>query len=254
MKNYLLLFALICIGSATYAQDAKPDSVPPKTFWTDTKAEFQFGYSNYEGNTNKSDLFYGVKLGKKWKMNNLSITASGTYGEVEGERNQENYNIGVFDEIKINKNIGGYVKYGFLKDVIAGYDAVHKIGAGALFTIVDKKELSFKTRLGYEYREENRVGENPLVSMNTGKAGFRLGFTLMKNISVKSEVNYQYDFEDSNNYFADGSVKGVFNVNKNIDIEVFYALVYRNAPPLREDGSEFEQLDRTFRTLLKIKF
>ncbi len=256
MRHYLLLIICLFAWNIHKAQDAKSDSVPPKpkTFWTDTKTEIKLSYANYQGNTEKADLVYGLKFSKKWEKNSLSISGSGTYGEVSGVRNQENYKAGLFDELKINKSMGAYAKYGFLRNVIAGYESVNKLGGGALFTLLDKPVVSFKARLGYEYRSENRVAVHELVEMNTGKAGFRFNFSLMKDVKIKTEVNYQYDFEDDQNYFADGFAKAVFDVNKAIDIEVLYSLNYRNAPPKKTDGTEYEKLDRTFRTTLKIKF
>lgn len=254
MKYYFTTIVAICLlligaSQSTQAQTTPTDSIPP-SFWDNVKSEVHLSYADYKGNTEKIDVNYGFKMVKKGKRNTLSLSVGGAYGEANKETNQEKYFVNMFDEVKFNKVVGGYGKYGYLKDPFAGYNNLHKIGLGALFTIKDTKKLSLKTRLGYELRLENYTDEDAEdMALNTGKAGFRIKFTLMESIAFKSEINYQVDFNNTENYFADGLAAVVFDVNKNIDIEMSYFLDYKNTPP---EGAQ--ALDKVFRTALKIKF
>ena len=253
MKIKLLALALFMLANiAVWAQTtpAPADTTKVPTFWDTAKGEIKFGLSDYRGNTEKTDLIVEAKFSKAWEKNTLSVKVGGVYSESQAVKIQENYYGSLLDEQSFSKAVGAYAKYSFLRDEFAGYKWVNKLGAGALFTAVDKASFSLKGRLGYEYRTEEYVNaEQASTASNTGKAGLRIEGKLMKNVALSAESNYQLDFANTDNYFADGFIKFVFDVNTAIDIEMGYSLDYKNIPP---EGKE--RLDKVFATTLKIKF
>ncbi len=258
MKNVFYTFILICLtvlSSRDVLSHDKNSSTPQKNTKNDVKLPVS-GKVNFEllrskGNINERAIGYGLSLKiKGMKNNEVFLKIKGDKGEIQQITYTDEVEASALDIYHLNDISGIYGKVTYYKNEPRGYESQRRIGGGYLHTFYqnDLEDKYFKTRIGYQNRN-NHYTTNVNDHQDYLQLGCRLKHPFMKNISIKTELNYMIDFSDSKDYEIENLLSFVFNVNKKIDIEIEYERLYSNIPVFDK-----QKTDSYFGTSLIYKF
>lgn len=146
-----------------------------------------------------------------------------------------------------------YVKISGYKNTFRGLKQQWKQGIGYLHAFVDTKKTGIATRLGYQYRQNVLTG-NLIDDYNDGDNhylffGQRSHFTLMENVTLKTQVDYDQDVNRWDNYYIEVTTRLEMEVNETLTMDLRYEYEYAGLPVT---GRKKE--DMTYRTSLMIRF
>ena len=196
-----------------------------------TEAEVNFGFAKDSGNIERQELKYGLELTNKLGRNISIITLDSNISEKKDDRYKDEFELSLLDIYNFdNKFSGIYGKITYYENPIIGYEQQLRFGVGYLnYWFQSGKNKYFKTRIGAQTRfSDYTAGDND--RRDYALVGYRAGFPLMTNISLKTELNYEVNILDSHDYKVDGYIKSIFYVNKIFDVNILYKVNYSNEP------------------------
>jgi putative salt-induced outer membrane protein YdiY len=250
MKNVIYASLLICLtvlSSRDVLSHDKNSSTPQKSTKNDVKppvsGKVSFDYSRHKGNIDDRAIGYGLSLKfKKIANNEVFLKIKGDKGEIQSISYSDELEFSALDIYHLNDISGIYGKITYYKNEPRGYESQKRIGGGYLHTfyqndLEDLEEKYFKTRIGYQNRN-NHYTTNVDDHQDYLQLGCRLKHPFMKNISIKTELNYMIDFSDSKDYEIESLLSFVFNVNEKIDIEIEYERLYSNIPVFEKQKTD----------------
>ncbi|RKZ71552.1 MAG: hypothetical protein DRR19_32525 [Candidatus Parabeggiatoa sp. nov. 1] len=248
MKKVIYTVYFTLLASANVLSQADNPNEDP---W---KGKVKLGFAKMSGNVDTESLNYGLSLihlikdEHKKPKNMVSFNIKGNIGETGGEKYQDELTIRLFDGYRLAKASAVYGQMTYLENEFQGYEHQWKLGAGYIHYWLDEGNKNFSTRMGYQARfSEHTTGEDE--SQNFFLVGFRGGYPIMENISIRTELNHEANFTDLEDYETDFSLSLVFEVNKTINVEIDYNVEYDNMPV-----TGIEKTDNSFSTNLVYKF
>jgi putative salt-induced outer membrane protein YdiY len=195
-----------------------------------TKGKANFGFAKDSGNIERQELKYGFELINELGKNTTIATLDSNISEKKDDRYKDEFELSLLDIYNFDKLSGIYGKITYYENPIIGYEQQLRFGVGYLnYWFQSGKNKYFKTRIGAQTRfSDYTTGDND--RRDYALVGYRAGFPLMTNISLKTELNYEINILDSHDYKLDGYIKSVFYVNKIFDVNILYKVNYSNEP------------------------
>jgi len=246
MKNNIIYpVVLVCLTLLTPIEVlSEPDKVNKGPFFGKVK----LGFARMSGNVDLESLNYGFLLTHKKGMNKLVFKLKGNEIEANNETKKKDIETSLLDIYRLNKISAVYGKVSYLENEFIGYKYLRKLGAGYLHTWLEDNQKKFNTRIGYQARFFKEIsGDTDFQDFML--VGFRGAYPVMENVLMKTEVNYEVNFDNNEDYESDAELGFTFKVNKQVDLELNYKVKYDNLPV-----TGIEHTDRTLTTSLVYKF
>lgn len=197
-----------------------------------TEGEAHFGFAKDSGNIDRQELKYGFELTHKRGRNTSTTELDSNISEKKDDRYKDEFELNFLNVYNFdNKFSGIYGKITYYENEILGYEQQVRVGAGYLnYWYQNGKQKYFKTRIGGQTRFSNYTTGDNNDRRDYALIGYRAGYPLMENITLKLETNYEINILDSHDYKLDGYIKSVFYVNEVFDINIRYKINYANQP------------------------
>ena len=219
-------FVLIVAGacSALSAEDiAKTEK---ETEW---KTSAALGFTLNQGNSD-AVLVNADLLGlKKWELNELSTKLNGSYGQAEGEKNNEV----LHGTAQYNRLLGGtdfyfYGKGDLLHDAVADveYRFTASFGAGYYFVHRDKKKLSAEMGLGHIV-EKLGAGNNDYFNLRVGE---RFDYEISERARLWQSAEWLPEAADFANYLLIAEIGVESDLTEKMSLRVSLRDNYDNRP------------------------
>lgn len=249
----VLTGSMLEMGNYTlWAQAAAPAPAPPATAvatnpppkWEKSAA---LGFTLTEGNSDTVLLTADVLAVKKWMKNEFGLGASATYGENDGDKNNETVRGFAQYNRLITERLFAYGRLDALHDAIA--DVEYRIsvspGMGYYFVKNDRTTLSGEVGPGFVYEKQGRD--------ETGYMTARFAERFTQKIGEKSRLWQSLEFlpqvDDFENYLINAEIGLSTDITKDIGLRVTLQDTYDNEPAPDRDENDLK-----FITALTIRF
>lgn len=245
MKNLIYPIIFVCFTFTSIEVLSDTDKAKKGPF----SGNLNIGFSKLSGNVDTETLNYGLLFNHKKGVNKLIFKVNGNESQVNDNIIKKDMLISLLDIYNFNKISAVYGKVSYLENEFIGYNYLAKLGMGYLHTFLDDDKKKFSTRLGFQARQFEEATSGHTDNPNFLLVGCRGSYPIMKNILIKTEVNYEVNFENKDDYESDAEVGFTFKVNKTIDLELSYKVQYYKIPKF-----EKERTDRNLVTKLVYNF
>lgn len=231
---------LTAAGTTLPAQDAPP---PPRTQLT-----LDLGFVDASGNSDLMNLNVGEKL--TWRPGRVifSQTAKVLYGETEGSRTTESYDLGLRGEYKLAARIGGFAFVAFQRDPFAGLASRLSAGPGIAIGIIQsaRDTLGLDVAITTQKERGTAAAERSFAATRTGLA-FKHLLAAAAFFTQSFEWTANLDTMDDMRLNSETALTAP--LSKQIALRSSYLIRFDNLP---EPG--FERTDRILTTGVQIAF
>ena len=219
-----LALVLCHTNSRVFAADAAAIEEEPK--WETSAA---FGFTLTQGNSDTVLATASLLSLKKWEVHELSAGLNGSYGEVEGLKNNEVLR----GTVQYNRLIGDSDSYYFgksdlLHDSVADveYRLSLSAGYGYYFIKNDKMSLSAEVGPGYIF-EKLGSGEDDYLTL---RAGERFEYKISDRARLWQSVEYTPQIEDFGNFLLVAEIGIESDLTEKMSLRVSLQDNYDNEP------------------------
>jgi putative salt-induced outer membrane protein len=203
------------------------------TGWADEKkwsdvAEFSFietsGNSKISTVALKNELSYQFSEALKglWKVGAL-------YGKTDGETSAEQYSTELRGDYAVTEKFYSYALGGWLSDEFAGFDARYYVGPGIGYKLLTGPQHFLSAETGINYVKEEYV-DGSEEEFAEGRAFAKYEFALTEKNKFSQSLEYNHDFEDSDNYKLVSETALISSISENLSLKVNYTVQYINQP------------------------
>jgi putative salt-induced outer membrane protein len=232
--------ALLALGllfqSVALAQTVNP---PPPPKWTGSAAA---GFSLAKGNSDTMLLTLSARAGRKWDQNEISLGASGAYGESDGDVNNQTASAFTQYNRLFTERWYGYGRVDGLYDGIAGVDYRFTFGTGVgYYFIRQATNISLSVEAGPGYvieRLEGKVvdtnGVSTTVIQNNDYWTFRVAQKFERrfndHVRIWETVECLPQLDNVNNFIVNGEVGVESALTKAWSLRVVVQDTFDNEP------------------------
>lgn len=220
--RFVLVVAGVC--SALNAEDAAKAEKKPE--W---KTSAALGFTLTQGNSDTVLVDANLLGLKKWELNELSAKFNGSYGQAEGEKNNEV----LHGTAQYNRLLGGtdfyfYGKGDLLHDAVADveYRLIASFGAGYYFVNRDKMKLSSEVGTGYIV-EKLGAGNNDYFNLRVGE---RFDYQISERARLWQSTEWLPEAADFANYLLISEIGVESDLTKKMSLRVSLRDNYDNRP------------------------
>lgn len=280
-----LLIALFLVSPPAWAQD---EETPKK--WSE---EAELSWVQTSGNSQTSTIGLKSKTKRAWERALFTVslgalkaetTVTNVYGiglpdpvvieEEFTEATAENYYLDARYERKITDKFYWYVGAGWLRNEFAGIKNRTQVQGGVGNIWFDGDKLKFKSDYALTYTDQENVVEIPDV--DNAFAGLKLttdlSVKLGKNASYDNDFVFDYDLENSDNWYGNMINSLTVSISKSLALKASLQWIYFNDPAyeminvwdadpgipgsaiIGEVPYQLESLDSIFTTSLVVTF
>lgn len=218
------LSTALCLGSVSplLAQDPPPEPVP----W---RLELGFSLVATSGNSDTSSAGLDLSYDHRWDGWALDAEGKGLRASEDGEKTAERYRGRLRGKRRLSESVELTLGVRASRDRFAGIDLRTVAEAGVLWTIVDDERWTASASAGLSWNHEDRADETRSFAGALTELKAKRALTASSHLSARAA--FFPDFEESNNYRAEGSVSLQATVISKLALKVTYEVVYANEPP-----------------------
>jgi len=231
------LFLLIVAAAALFASSARAQT---------SKLTLDFGLVNASGNSDFTSINLGDKATRGFGGFAFTQTAKVLYGETEGSRTTESYDVSVRGDRALSRRIGLFLLGQYQRDPFAGLASRWSGGPGLAVSLL----RSARDTLGVEeavteQRECSIAGLAESFAATRTAALFKHTFAATSSIS--EAVEWIANLKTSDDYRLNSETALTAPVSRQIALRVSYLIRFDNQP---EPG--FKKSDRILTTGVQI--
>lgn len=189
------------------------------------------------GNTETTDIGFGLKLAKETENWKHSIKASADYGKADGEENKNRYALGYQIDRNITEQLYGYGSADYFSDDFGAFKQGYFLGGGIGYQILPDAPLTWSVEAGGGYRSQkarlplnNPTGE-PSRTENeiAGQLGSDLDYVFNEQVSAYNDTELLYSASDTfitneigvtSQLFDSFALRASFRVEHHTDVPV----------------------------------
>jgi putative salt-induced outer membrane protein len=233
-KICLVLAALGLTTAAAFAQatDAGAPTTPPVK-WDSSAA---LGLTLTRGNSKTLNVVGDLQTARKWDQNELSLGASGNYGDNDGTKSSEELR----GYVQYNRLFGdrwfGYLRLDGLHDGIADIHYRYSISPGVGYYFIKNQTTSLRAEIGPGYAFE-RIG-NRDRDYATLRLAERLDHKINERVKLWQSVEILPEVTDFQNYVINAEIGVEAGLTKKLSLRVFIQDTYDNQPAPDRDKND----------------
>ena len=166
---------------------------------------------------------------KKWRKNELLLSADGSYGESDGVKNSDYIRgISQYNRLLYDDRLYVYGNLDVLHDNIAEVEYRATLGPGAGYYIIrnDTRNLSVESGLSYVFEEVGGISDDYLAVRFAEKFEQKIG----DRARIWQGIEYLPQVDDFGNYILNFEVGIEADLTKDIALRVYLQDNYRNRP------------------------
>jgi putative salt-induced outer membrane protein len=227
----LVVASLLGCALPTLAQEASAVANPaPPPKWTGSAA---LGFTLTRGNSDTMLLNANVRTEKKWRQNELSLGADGSYGEQEGEKNIETLRgFGQYNWLFTERAFGLF-RVDALHDAIADVEYRVTLSPGLGYYFIKNKTTFLRGEVGPGVVFEKQGDET--TTYMTLRAAERFEHQLSKTAKLWQSVEILPEVGNWGNYIVNAEIGVDVAINTRWSLRTFVQNTYDNEPaPGRE--------------------
>ncbi len=217
-KIFILLIVSILISGSLIAQNKN---------WSNST---ELSFVNTSGNTEVTTLSAKNKLTYKFtpKIETL-LQLAALYGKSDGVKNSESYSAKLKGSYLISEKFYTSLITGWSKDEFAGIDSKMWLGPALGYKLLSGTKHSLNFEAGVEYVDERFTDDTSNDYFN-GRAFTEYKFALTEKSNFGQSLEFNLDFEDSNNYNATSITSVTTSLSDFLSLKASYNINYVNAP------------------------
>lgn len=222
-RSTLLALATALLASPVMGADAVVEEKPK---WETSAA---FGFTLTSGNSDTVLGTASLLSLKKWELNELSAGVNGSYGEVEGVKNNEL----VRGTVQYNRLLGDtdsyfYGKADLLHDSVADVEYRLSVspGYGYYFVKNDRTKLSAEVGPGYIF-EKLGSGEDDYLTLRVGE---RFEHKISERARLWQSLEFMPQVEEFANYLIVAEIGIESDLTEKMSLRVSFQDNYDNRP------------------------
>jgi len=208
------------------AQEEQQEEPPTKSKWERSAAA---GLTLNNGNSDTILFTLNVIGTKKWRKNELLLSADGSYGESDGVKNSDYIRgISQYNRLLYDDRLYVYGNLDVLHDNIAEVEYRATLGPGAGYYIIrnDTRNLSVESGLSYVFEEVGGISDDYLAVRFAEKFEQKIG----DRARIWQGIEYLPQVDDFGNYILNFEVGIEADLTKDIALRVYLQDNYRNRP------------------------
>lgn len=223
-----LFIVLMLIASLAFAQ---ADVASP---WN---GAISFGSLFTSGNTDVKQFDSGLELFRELTGPSFvaGLEATASYGSQDETTYREKYLTAGTLRYDITENNFTSARSYWTRDELAGINREYgaSAGFGRLFVNRDVFQLAMDAGAGFVSRENTA---DSLLETSIWYTGLNMNWNLSDSWMIMETARFNGDFQDSENYYLEGTVEANSSITGSLSFVMGYDLTYYNLPPV--DGNE----------------
>ena len=161
----------------------------------------EVSYTRTSGNTDTEALAASAGARLEAGGNRYAASASGLYGETEGEPTASRWAADARYERVLTGRLFGFVSAAYLKDTYAGYDARVEIGPGAGYDVVKTEAHGLAVAVGLLWNYDNfTAGPEASDTYASAKAAAEYTWRVSQAVAFGQAVDYSVSLDDTDVY------------------------------------------------------
>lgn len=224
VPGFLRLFAGICAGllvaMACHGQEAEP-----KSKWERSAAA---GLTLTQGNRDTVLFTTDIKGIRKWDEHELSLGASGTYGEVEDEKSTESVRGFIQYNRLFSERMYGYARLDALHDAISDVDYRITLGPGLGYYFIKNDRTRLSGEVGPSFVLEKQGGDSTSYMAVRFSEQFEHKINDRARIWQSAELLPQVD--DFGNFIINAEIGIEASLTERLSLRSFIQDTYDNEP------------------------
>lgn len=141
--------------------------------------------SQTSGNTDTTDVGFGLKLTKDSGTWRHKFNASADYGRADGQTNKQRFALGYQIDRDINERLYAYANADYFNDDFGAFEKGYFLGTGLGYEAVLPEPVGWRLEGGLGYRSQTPQDTPGVVTDTTNELAARLGSDLIWTINDK---------------------------------------------------------------------
>ncbi len=155
--------------------------------------------SKTTGNTDTTDIGFGLKLDKVGETWTHKFTAAADLGEADDETNKKRYNLGYQIDRHLNDRLYVYGNADYFSDDFGAFQEGYFVGTGLGYKAIVEGPITWNLEAGLGYREQQAQGtEGARFDELAGRAFSDLDWVLNDNVSAYNDTEVTYASSNTN--------------------------------------------------------
>jgi putative salt-induced outer membrane protein len=242
MRTTCVISALLFLASI--AVPALSEDTPPKPL----SGSAELSYVSTSGNTDTKSLGAGFALKYKPGLWTTDVTAAWVKAETDGVTTADKLTAAATLSRAFGERLEAYGRASYLANEFAGIDSNLGLEGGVFYKVLRGEKQSLDLGGGLGYVDEKRTTAEDR-SFTSGNAFAKYKWKISKSADFTDELNYVYDFDNSNDWRYANSAAITASINS-----MFSMKAYWNVNVLNEPVPGFEKSDTTTGVSLVAKF
>ena len=239
IRKALFMASITMVILHTQAQDPAAEVVEEKK--PEWEGSAGMGFALTKGNSDTMLINVRGDAEKKWDKNELRFGASGTYGENDGDRNNEQAR----GTAQYNRIFGdkdrwyGYARLEGMYDGIADLDGRITIGPGIGYYFIKDKKKSLSGEAGPSAVFEKYSGEDWETYL-TLRLAERFEYKFNDTAKLWQSVEYLPDVSDTKRFIVNAEIGVETTITKDWALRVMLQNSYNNEPSPGRDRNDLK--------------
>lgn len=220
--------ALLASAMPSYAQEEPADPAAAKKDPPGWVKSASLGFTLTDGNSDTVLFTAKAEASRKWDENEFASGAGVTYGEDDGEKNNEAvYAFGQYNRL-FSDRFYGLVRLAFLHDAIADVEYRISLSPGLGYYFIKEENTTFSGEAGPSFIYEKQGSEE------TGYFAARLAERFDHKFSDRARVWQFAEFlpqvDDLDNWILNAEVGGEAALTEKVKLQIYIQDSYDNEP------------------------
>ncbi len=167
--------------------------------WDGWLGEASLSGSKTTGNTDTTDIGFGLKLDKVGETWTHKITASADLGEAEDVTNKKRYNLGYQIDRELNERTYVFGAADYFSDDFGAFQEGYYLGTGIGYKAIISEPITWNLEGGGGYREQQAQGaDGERFDEVAARAFSDFDWTFNDNVSLYNDTEVTYASSNTN--------------------------------------------------------